>query len=83
MIRDISKLKKTAGFYRRSESLSHCQETARKNFDKIVAASEKNRKGQYYPIVTNSADCRSVILSCKDTNLLIERKTEKSGDQPL
>jgi len=42
--------------------------------------SLKDRKGQFYPILTNPADCRSVILSHKETNLLMWKDDlKKSG----
>lgn len=42
--------------------------------------SLKDRKGQFYPIVTNPADCRSIILSHKETNLLMWKDDlKKSG----
>ncbi|HVI40442.1 MAG TPA: U32 family peptidase, partial [Anaerovoracaceae bacterium] len=39
----------------------------------------KDRKGQFYPILTNYADCRSVILSHKDTNLLMKKEELKKA----
>ncbi len=38
----------------------------------------KDRKGQLYPIITNLDDCRSVILSNKETNLLMQREGLKN-----
>ncbi len=42
--------------------------------------SLKDRKGQFYPILTNHSDCGSVILSHKETNLLMWKDDfKKSG----
>jgi collagenase-like PrtC family protease len=39
----------------------------------------KDRKGQFYPILTNPADCRSVILSYKETNLTAQKEALKNA----
>jgi collagenase-like PrtC family protease len=39
----------------------------------------KDRKGQFYPILTNPSDCRSVILSHKETNLLMQKEALKNA----
>lgn len=40
----------------------------------------RDRKGQYYPILTDPSDCRSTILSHKETNLLtIKENLKKAG----
>jgi hypothetical protein len=39
----------------------------------------KDRKGQFYPILTDPADCGSVILSYKDTNLLTKKEDLKKA----
>lgn len=39
----------------------------------------KDRKGQLYPIVTNPADCRSVILSFKEIRLAAQKEALKNA----
>jgi len=39
----------------------------------------KDRKGQFYPILTNPDDCRSIVLSHKETNLLMSKKDLKKA----
>lgn len=39
----------------------------------------KDRKGQFYPILTDPADCGSVILNDKDTNLLMKKEDLKKA----
>lgn len=39
----------------------------------------KDRKGQFYPILTDPADCGSVILSYKETNLLMKKEDLKKA----
>ena len=39
----------------------------------------RDRKGQFYPILTNPDDCRSIVLSHKETNLLMNKKDLKKA----
>ena len=39
----------------------------------------KDRKGQFYPILIEPTDCRSVILSCKETNMLMMKADLKKA----
>ncbi len=39
----------------------------------------KDRKGQFYPILTNPADCRSIILSYRETNLIAQKDVLKNA----
>ena len=39
----------------------------------------KDRKGQFYPILTSSKACQNMILSHKDTNLLKEKNELKNA----
>ncbi|HYE67927.1 MAG TPA: DUF3656 domain-containing protein, partial [Anaerovoracaceae bacterium] len=39
----------------------------------------RDRKGQFYPLLTNPDDCRSIILSHKETNMLTSKKDLKKA----
>jgi len=43
----------------------------------------KDRKGQFYPVITNSDNCTSVILSQGDQPAHAPERTEKCGDLPV
>lgn len=39
----------------------------------------KDRKGQFYPVLTDAASCRSAILTHKETNLLMRKEDLKKA----